>query len=72
MRNVSLRMTGGSEDAWRAFEQRLASRLDRIETTSNPTAVGLLLLATGMFVAPLALMAHHAPEIVRLLTDLLP
>jgi hypothetical protein len=34
-------------------------------------AVSLLVVATAMLVAPLALMAHRVPDIVRLLTDLL-
>ena len=32
-------------------------------------AVAMLLVATGMLVAPLAMVAHRVPEIVRLLAD---
>ncbi len=71
LRNVTLRLTGGSEDIWRTFETRLHEQLQHVETEPSPMAVSLLLVATAMIVAPMALMVHHAPEIVRLLTDLL-
>ncbi len=70
LRNVSLRLVGGDEDLWRTFESHLSLRLKSIETTPSPMAVSLLLIATAMIVAPMALMVHHAPEIVRILTDL--
>ncbi len=70
LRNVSLRLVGGDEDLWRTFESHLSLRLKSIETVPSPMAVSLLLVATAMIVAPMALMVHHAPEIVRILTDL--
>ncbi len=70
LRNVSLRLVGGDEDLWRTFESHLSLRLKSIETAPSPMAVSLLLVATAMIVAPMALMVHHAPEIVRILTDL--
>jgi hypothetical protein len=72
LRNISLKFIGGNEDFWRDFEARLAGRLERLEVEPSPMAVTLLLVATAMIVAPTALMVHHAPEIVRILTDLLP
>ncbi|MBN1942797.1 MAG: hypothetical protein JW849_05825 [Phycisphaerae bacterium] len=72
LRNVTLRLSGGNEALWREFETRLHDHLQRVESEPAPMAVTLLLLATAMFIAPLALMVHHAPEIVRLLNDLLP
>jgi len=72
LRNVSLRLLGGGEPLWREFETRLHARFQRMEAHPSPMAVSLLLVATGMLVAPLVLMLHHAPEIVRVLTDLLP
>ncbi|MBN1556360.1 MAG: hypothetical protein JXA11_16590 [Phycisphaerae bacterium] len=72
LRNVTLRLLGADETLWNQFESRLHERLQRVETEPSPMAVTLLLLATAMIVAPLSLMVHHAPEIVRLLNDLLP
>jgi hypothetical protein len=72
LRNVSLRLQGGRELLWNAFSERLSDRLRDTEVEPSPTAVALLLVATAMIVAPLALMVHHAPEIVRIVTDLLP
>ncbi len=71
LRNISLRLTAGCDETWAAFEENLAGRLARIEAPASPMAVTLLLIATGMIVAPTVLMIHHAPEIVRILTDLL-
>ena len=71
LRNVTLRLSGSREELWRQFETRLHDQLQHVETEPSPMAVSLLLVATAMIVAPLALMVHHAPEIVRLLTDLL-
>ncbi len=70
LRNVSLRLVGGDEDLWRTFESHLSGRLKKIETDPSPMAVSLLLVATVMIVAPMALMVRNAPEIVRILTDL--
>jgi hypothetical protein len=71
LRNVTLRLSGGDEELWAAFEAKLHAQLLRVESEPSPMAVTLLLVATAMIVAPLTLMVHHAPEIVRLLTDLL-
>jgi hypothetical protein len=71
LRNVSIRLIGGTGDQARQFEQGLADRLQRIHTDPHPMAVALLLVATVMLVAPLTLLVHQVPEIVRLLGDLL-
>lgn len=71
LRNVSIRLTGGGRDVADRFEQALEKRLARLDAHASPMAVSLLLVATAMLVAPLALMAQRAPEIVRVLTDLL-
>lgn len=72
LRNVTFRLSGGNDALWQEFEARLHARLKHVETDPSPMAVTLLLVATAMIVAPLALVVHHGPEIVRLLTDLLP
>ncbi len=45
--------------------------LQTVSAETSPSAVALLLVATAMLLAPLTLMANHAGEIVRILTDLL-
>ena len=72
LRNVSVRWTGGNEADARRFADELATLLDHVPAETSPMAVSLLLVATGMLVAPLALLAGRAPELVRLLTHLLP
>ncbi|MDY6914380.1 MAG: hypothetical protein SVT52_07995 [Planctomycetota bacterium] len=71
VRNVSVRLVGGSEELAGRFQASLAKTLSQVRAETTPMAVSLLLVATAMMVAPLALMAHRVPEIVRLLTDLL-
>lgn len=72
LRNVSVRLDGGDARLARQFEQALGQVLRSYRVQTSPMAVSLLLVATAMLVAPLTLMAHRVPEIVRLLTDLLP
>jgi hypothetical protein len=72
LRNVSLRCVGGEDAAWQRFEHALHERIEAMDVEPSPMAVALLLVATAMIVTPMILMAHQAPEIVRLLTDLLP
>ncbi len=71
LRNVSLKLLGGDGNLWAEFESNLAACTGKIEADSSPMAVSLLLVATLVIVAPMTLMAQHAPEIVRLLTDML-
>jgi len=71
LRNCSLRLVDGQAEIWNDFEVALARRLSEVEVEATPLAVTLLLLATGMIVAPMVLMINHAPQIVRILSDLL-
>lgn len=71
-RNVCLRVDGGDEKFASGFARALSDVLSAVGTETSPGALALLLTATAMLVAPLALMAHRVPELVRLLTDLLP
>lgn len=71
LRNVTVRLKGGRDDLARRLENRLQRRLRDVPAETSPSAVGLMLVATAMLVAPFALVAHRVPEIVRVLTDLL-
>jgi hypothetical protein len=71
LRNATIRLLGGDPRLARRFERALWEVLRGCEAQTSPMAVSLLLVAGTMLVAPLALMAHRVPEIVRLLTDLL-
>ena len=74
LRNVTIRFSGCREQ-----EQKLSDRLGRelssvlsgMSAETEPAAAALLLVATVMMLVPLAFMANHAGEIVRILTDLL-
>ena len=68
--NVSVRLRGG-EGLGRRFEEQLARTLASVRVEASPMAIAMLLVATGLLVAPLTLVAHRAGEIVRILTDLL-
>jgi len=71
LNNVSLRLRDGDVSLARQVEASLASQLARTTTDTSPMAMSLLLVATVMLVAPLAMVAPRVPEIVRLLTGLL-
>jgi hypothetical protein len=71
LRNATIRLTGGQGPLARAFQDALARRLAVLECQTSPMAVSMLLAAVVMLAAPLAMMAQDAPQIVRLLTDLL-
>ena len=71
LRNISLRLVGGDDEMWEVFENNLSAYVCKIEAQPSPMAVSLLLVATLVIIAPMMLMVHHAPEIVRLLTNLL-
>jgi len=70
LRNVSVRLVGGSKLLARRFEGELSRALGRTRSQTPPMAVAMLLVATAMMVAPLALIAHRVPELVRLLVDI--
>lgn len=71
LRNVTIRLHGADKALAGRFEQALGQVLRSHEAQTSPMAVSLLLIATAMLVAPLAMMAHRVPEVVRLLTGLL-
>lgn len=72
LRNVTVRMEGGDSETARRFAARLGEALADCRVETSPMAVTMLLVATAMLLAPLTLMAHRVPELVRLLTNLLP
>jgi hypothetical protein len=71
LRNVTVRMTGCDRPTVHTFEQALAGRIELLSAQTTPTAMAMLLVATTMLVAPLAMVAPRAVEIVRILTGLL-
>jgi len=71
LRNVTIRLRGCGEEMAGRFAAALPQTLAPVRAETSPTAVALLLVATAMIVAPLAMMVHRVPEIVRLLNDLL-
>ena len=72
LRNVSIRLEGVDVVFSQRFISMMGQKLMSHKTQANPMAVSMLLVATGMLVAPLAMMAPQVPEIVRALTNLLP
>ena len=72
LRNVSIRLQGGSGQIAGRFAAALHGRLRSMSVEPTPVATALLLLAAAMMVVPAALVAQRVPDIVRLLTDLLP
>jgi len=71
LRNVSIRMTGAPPGAAERFERALAERIEAVPAETTPMAMALLLVAAAMLVAPLAMAAPQAGEIVRILTGML-
>ena len=71
LRNVSVRLCGVDAALADAFRQHLGRSLQAMPAESSPTAIALLVVATAMMVGPLAMVAHRAGEIVRILNDLL-
>ena len=70
LRNVTIRLDQAKPSTARQLEQSLTESLARCRAETSPMAVTLLLVATGMLMAPLALVVQQMPTIVRLLTDL--
>ena len=70
LRNVSVRFDGG-EVRGAAFARVLARALARVPAEPSVMAVALLVMAMVMMVAPLAMMANQAGEIVRIVTGML-
>lgn len=72
LRNVSLRLEGAvQEETSSRFEAALQRRLQAIPAETAPMTMALLLVATGMLAAPLAMVAPRVPEIVRIISDVL-
>jgi len=70
LRNVSIRVRGGNSDLAARLGNEIGRSLCGVQSQTTPMAMGLLIVATGMMVAPLAMVVHRAPELVRLITDL--
>lgn len=71
LRNVSIRLRSKDEDLIRNFQGALAGLLRDTAAETSPTAVSFLLASAVLLVAPLSMVAHRVPEIVRILSDLL-
>ena len=71
LRNVSIRMSQGNSQLRRRVAGQLGEVLGGIEAQTSSMAVGLLIVATALLLTPLVTVVHRAPEIVRILTDLL-
>jgi hypothetical protein len=71
LRNVSIRAVGCDGRACDLFERALAEHVVRLTARTTPAAMAMLLVATAMLVAPLAMVAPKAVELVRILTGLL-
>jgi hypothetical protein len=71
LRNVTIRLRGGSGQLARRFHEGMSARLASAPAQTSPSAVMLLLVATAMLVAPVTMFVQHAPQIVRLITDLI-
>jgi hypothetical protein len=71
LRNVSIRMRQVSPALATQVGAELGGILRKTEAQTSSMAMGLLIVAMAMLVAPMVTVAHRAPEIVRILTDLL-
>jgi hypothetical protein len=71
LRNVTVRVTGCDWQTVHTFERALAGQIELLSAQTTPMAMAMLLVATTMLVAPLAMVAPRAVEIVRILTGLL-
>ncbi len=71
LRNVTVRVKC-DDDLYAQLGHSLGARLAEITAQTSNMAMSLLLVATAMMVAPLSLVAHRVPEIVRIIGDLLP
>lgn len=71
LRNVSIRVVGCDGRTCDLFERALSEHVVRLSAETTPAAMAMLLVATAMLVAPLAMAAPKAVELVRILTGLL-
>jgi len=70
LRNVSLRLRNASPHFTRRFRDELSRQLAATESPTTTMAMAMLIVATAMMIAPLAMIVQKAPELVRLLTDM--
>jgi hypothetical protein len=71
LRNVSIHMRNADARLAKRFEEQLARQLATIRAEPSPMAMAMLLVATGMLIAPVTMVAQRAGEIVRILTGML-
>ncbi len=70
--NVSVHLDRADRQFAHRFAAELGSTLRSMRVEVNPMGTTMLLIAMAMLVAPLGMMTRRVPEIVRILTDLLP
>ena len=71
LKNVSIAADGKDRSGFqREFEGHFGKQLGGVRCEPTPMAATFLLLAAGMLVTPLALVADRMPEMVRVITDL--
>jgi hypothetical protein len=72
LRNVTVHLLGGSDELARNLESAMTAKVSRLSVEPSSASAAMLLIATAMIVAPLAMVAHRGvPELVRILTDLM-
>lgn len=71
LRNVTVRLRGGQPELARQLEHTLEEALAKAPAETSPMALCMMLLATGMLVAPVTLMVQSAPQIARLIVDMM-
>ncbi len=71
LKNVTVRLRECRSGLAEGMSPTMGQALGRIDAETSPMAASMLLVATAMIIAPMALAVQQAPEIVRLLTDLL-
>jgi hypothetical protein len=71
LKNITITAEGeGARGFQREFEGHFGRQLGLVPSHPTPMAATFLLLAAGMLVTPLALVADRMPEMVRVITDL--
>lgn len=70
LRNVSITARGELDGFHDRFQQRLGRELTAVHASASPMSWTFMLLAVGMLVAPVGLLAQRVPEMVRVITDL--
>ena len=71
LKNITIAAEGADVRSFqRDFEGHFGRQLGLVPSGPTPMAATFLLLAAGMLVTPLALVADRMPEMVRVITDL--